>query len=267
MVILMLGKHTVSNIKMIAKGKPSLYVKLGKEHITISLYMNCSDKTESITINENQRVSVIGSITALNTNESIGGKNAYRILGTVGAYPGFGSLMYEALLYELNTMSESAVLISDRESVRGEAENIYHKMNEYDGIDTFKIPVNHSLYSHDLQIDVFDIILENSNLDEDMDYDEFIERVESGEISPYVLNMAYAYNGSSIDTQKYLNILKLNHQSRNLSTKVLNEIESESAYLGDYVDCNRNELIDLRDRNFEDYIYDINTSNEKALEF
>ncbi len=244
----MFGKHTLSNIKLIANHKPSLMVSLQENMIALTLYIDCKGIDGLDTEFENN-IAVIGSIQAINVSH-IDNKDLYRISGTVGAYPGFGCLMYEALLSELDKISGRASLISDRESVRGEAERIYQKMEEYKGITSIGLPVVHPQYSHELQEDIFDVILEQQGLCEDMDYDDYIDGIEAGKIEPYILNKAYSWSSEYSESQKILNILIKNHTSRNQSFLEMQRIEEDGFSLGDFVDSNRAVLENLRDNYF-----------------
>ncbi|MFS1426070.1 hypothetical protein LMH73_002475 [Vibrio splendidus] len=244
----MLGHKTIDNIKAISSGKPSLFVEKTEHFISVSTYIdnpNSSDKYD-----------VIAHLCAIRMPNTIENRPVYKVTGTSGAYPGFGSLVYQSLLIELSRENEKPLFISDRESVTGFANGIYDKMIASDEYRTHKIPVDNDNYSIALEEDIMYDRIEESGLDADeiMDSDDFndsvyLALVSSGDIQHLPLNLAYEWVGNDI-SNKYHNLLLNNNNQRNLSDKDVGFILNTGGNLGDYVTDNYNELIELRDGGF-----------------
>ncbi|MFS1426069.1 hypothetical protein LMH73_002470, partial [Vibrio splendidus] len=194
----------------------SLYAKHYDNFIHVALYI---DKKSEYSDYE-----VIGTISVEKQDKLINGCPVYMVIDTSGAYPGFGSLTYHLLMIELSGRNENALFISDRENVTKDAEQIYNKLIASDEFDSVAINNEHDLFTSEINL--------NYELGDD-----------------HVLNHAYACRGNELSS-KYHKILTDNHVSRNLSEQVKESIFEEAEYVGEWVENNFDELIELRNNNF-----------------
>ena len=214
----MLGNRTIDNIKAIGSSKPSLYVAHYDKDVNVCLYI---DKKSEYSDYE-----VIGTVSVEKQEETINGRPVYKVVETSGAYPGFGSLTYQSLLIELASRGDNGLFISDRESITNDAVKIYDKLIASNDFEAIQIPSDDELFLYEINCD--------KELPED-----------------HVLNHAYAWTGNEL-AMKYHQLLVNNHESRKLPESTLETLLEECEYVGEWVENNIDELIELRDNNFAD---------------
>lgn len=174
---------------------------------------------------------VLGFVSAYSRDSlNINGNKIYTILGTSGSYPGLGSLVYSSLLYAIKDANEQpAFLVSDRDSISGEAERLYEKMNASDNISSISIPPSHNLFSEEIECDAWDIYCERLDLGNIVDYDDYLDLLEKGEVQNTHLNKGYAALECK-ESRAFHSKLTSQHERNNVA-------EREVAYL---LECGRN---------------------------
>jgi hypothetical protein len=223
----MISQYTLKNLKKIMNISPSLKVSVDGDYVSAIIYVDSGDDLE-----------VIGSIVVKKIG-NIDSRPVYSVTGTSGAYPGFGSLVYQSVLMELKNIDARSLFVSDRENVTGGAEGIYKKMKESECIGFVKIPVDSVCYSHSLEVDILDTLLEKAGLNEDLEYDDYLAL--DGE--RYLLNNAYFINENQ--QMKILhNRLKRNHVARRLPQNKIDLIDEGKDYIGEWVSEHQDALID-----------------------
>lgn len=260
----MLGKKTVDNIKAVASGSPSLLIQNdNNDLITASIYIDSVD--------EDYKHTVLGHLRAVRMDSTIDDRPVYKVTGISGAYPGFGSLVYQSMLIELSKLNTGALFISDRERVTGFATSIYDKMLATDEFNAIKIPVDNPVYSLELEEDLMYESMANAGLDADaiMDDDDFDDSVylgfiQDGVIPYFQLNKAYEWVGNGV-SMKYHNILLDNNEKRNLTNDDVRAINEEGCELGLWVEDCYAELQEVRDSGFKSLVKEKHKEPELAL--
>lgn len=215
----MLDPKSIENLKAISSVNPSLLVNHYSDDLRLCVTLYIDKK------NQYSNFETIGQVSVERSDEKINGKSVYFVTDTTGAYPGFGSLLYQSLMIELSKIEGGALLISDRENVTQSALGLYKKMESSKDFDFIVIDKSSSNYS-----------------------DEFM--YEDSDKSA-ILNKAYFWKGAELDL-KYHDILISNHRKKNLTLDQMESIVEDGDLLGEWVEINLDELIELRDRGFDD---------------
>jgi len=238
----MLDKHSKSNIATIMETSPSLYVckEINKDvirSISLSLYINLNGQyyVENEDDYYPSSIETIAHLLVTRQEEKINNHPVYKISGTAGAITGFGSAIYESMMIELSKIENGALLISDRESITGSAESLYHKMKKNAGFGCIPISHNNSNFSFLLEHDIFPEILSEAGIDEETSYDEYLIKIQSGEVENYVLNNAY-FRHHSVEYEHIHELMINNHVKRQLSSSALEEIIQDGEYIGEYLE-------------------------------
>lgn len=201
----MLGKYTLDNFKKIKAVNPSLSVNTNTDEVAISIYVGKGDERE-----------VIAAMTVNKIGLSSKGEPLYAPSKMSGAYPGFGSLLYQSMLIELGKIDVRAGLISDRENVSDDAKGIYAKMLKSEFVAKRAIPVDSPVFIQDR---------DDNQLDEDLDC---VYSIAVRDVTP---EMLFVHNK-----------MLASHEKRQLGQSELELINEAVKYLGEWVYFNKEAL-------------------------
>ncbi len=215
----MLGSKSIENLQSISSLNPSLLVNHYSNNLRLCATLYIEKKSGY------SDFEVIGQVSVERSEDKIDGKTVYFVTDTTGAYPGFGSLLYQSLMIELSDIDNGSLLISDRENVTESAVGLYRKMAASKDYDSLEVDESTSNFT-----DAFLYTKDDKN---------------------EVLNKAYFWKGNDLD-RKYHEILTKNHTKRDLSLEKMDFIVEDGFLLGEWVENNYDELIELRDRGFAD---------------
>ena len=234
----MFGKHTKQNLLNVRNAKPSLLI--GKSSIngvlqglSVTLYIDNKDEYSDFEVLGYMQISKLESCDS--------DQNIFSTTGTVGAYTGFGSLIYQSVLIELKRADSNAILISDRECITEDAENIYKKMLCSNCIAKVPLTPASQAYSASIELDIFDLILKEANLDPDTEYFDYCQLVLDGKINPYCLNYGFSWAGSD-SAEELHDELTNNCLVRSLQIKQVDSLIEESLCLGEWASDKRKYL-------------------------
>ncbi|WP_425263306.1 hypothetical protein [Vibrio owensii] len=244
----MLSPYFKENIEMLSAFKPSLNIETKDNDqwssISVTLYIELPEidrpKFDNLTHE------VIATVSAYSCKKNHCGENQlFKVTGTSGSYPGMGGFIYDCLMHSIkDSFGQNSFLISDRESITGEAERLYEKMNSDDCYKKFEIPVMHPLYSKEIEADCFDIYAEKLGLDPDLEYGDYLAKLSNGLAPHTYINKGYMINEVG-SFRSIFNILKKQDIQNSLSAEQKKNLLEQSENLGQFMLSNFDEYRDL----------------------
>ena len=233
----MLSNYTLSNFNKIKHLHPSLLFSVFKHDDVIDINAVIYLNVDSTTTEYGEQYSVLGSMSVMMIDEHSLMKDQVKnqffvVNGTSSAYPGFGKLLYQMMMIKIDEISGGCgYLVSDRESIRYDAEMIYQKMNKNPSFQNVAIPSDNPTYSQIIESDVwFDIHHQELG---DIEYDEFLELVKSDKVEPTYLNKGYKTNPNKEINKIYSEMID-NNESESPSVEQQAEIKEIAMGFAEY---------------------------------
>ena len=257
----MLRPYIIENLNKVKRLKPSLLLrKIDFQNgdgcqIQAVLYLPLNLKSDDL----DDKFEIIGSLflnqrERENLNLSENESKFFYVSGISAAYPGFGAFLYQSAMMFINEQFDNkGLLIADRKSITWEAERLYVAMNKSPEFDSINIPLDHPLFSSEMEDSVWDALVDVVVGDEAyIEYEEYLEGLKSGIYEHTYLNKGYHYTPNREMEVMYKKVTKQNSKNKLSELDVRHLVENTSD-LSEYVYEEKKSLLQDLENGFPNF--------------